>query len=129
MKGVFVTASETVPEALDWGTRRWLSRPSLTGAETLVVVEVTLEPGNGHSFHRHPRQEEIVLVLDGEIEQFIEDERRVLKAGEAAFVPRGIIHASFNRGVKTARLLAIVAPGKGIGDDGYEVIEEAAQAP
>jgi quercetin dioxygenase-like cupin family protein len=128
-KGSFVLASDTGPEALDWGTRRWVSRPSLTEADDVLVVEVTLEPGAGHTFHRHPRQEEVVFVMQGEIEQYIETERRILHAGDAAFVKRGVVHASFNCGQTVARLLAIVAPCKGIGDDGYELIEVADQAP
>jgi len=129
MKGLALNSDSVTPERMTWGMRRWLSRPSLTEAETLLVVEVMLEPGFGHTFHLHPNQEEVLYVLEGTIEHYIETERTVLSAGGTAFMKRGTVHASFNCGDEVARILAIVGPCKNVGDDGYEVIEVANAAP
>ena len=94
-----------------------------------VGVEVVLEPGFGHTFHLHPNQEEVLYVLEGTIEHYIETERTVLSVGGTAFMKRGTVHASFNYGDEAARVLAIVGPCKNVGDDGYEVIEVANEAP
>ncbi len=129
MGGKFVLSEDVEREKLNWGIQGWFSRPTRTGADTLVLVEVNLLPGFGHTFHYHPHQEEIVYVLTGEVEQWIEQEKRILKAGDSAFMGVGTVHASFNASDKPAKVLAIVGPGRDIGVDGYEVVEVAAQAP
>ena len=65
MAGKFVIASETKPEVLDWGKLAWLSNPPNTGAGQLTVIGVTLAPGKGHDFHKHPDQEEVIYVVAG----------------------------------------------------------------
>ena len=46
--------------------------PDNTGSKQLVIMDVTLEPGEGHDFHRHPGQEEMIIVKQGAITQYIE---------------------------------------------------------
>lgn len=45
--------------------RRWVSHPASTGAKLTTVIEATIRPGQGHSFHRHPDQEEVVYIIAG----------------------------------------------------------------
>ena len=127
MNGQFLVASTLNKEKLDWGERRWFSSPKVTNASSLVVVEVFLQPGFGHTFHYHPNQEEIVFVLDGEIEQWLEQEKTILRAGDSTFIPANVVHASFNVSNKPVRVLAILGPA--VGDEGYEVIEVADKSP
>lgn len=127
MQGRFLFAHDLEKEALEWGERRWFSLPQLTNANSLVVVEVSLQPGFGHNFHLHPNQEEIVFVLDGEIEQWLEQEKTILKTGDSTFIPANVIHASFNTSEKPVRVLAILGPA--VGEDGYEVVEVADRSP
>lgn len=126
-KGTFVAAAGIVPDTLDWGELAWISRPSDTGADQITAVFVTLAPGRGHDFHRHPRQEEVLYVLGGEVEQWIETAKQTLRAGDAVFVARGVVHASFNVGAGPATFLAVLSPCAG--DGGYESEEVAAEAP
>jgi quercetin dioxygenase-like cupin family protein len=128
MSGTFIPAAEVVRQQLDWGWLGWCSRPAGTGAKKLVVIEVTLAPGGGHAFHQHPQQEEVIYAIEGEVEQWREDEKRMLGPGDAVFLPAGTVHASFNVSDTDAKLLAILAPCIGDGD-GYEVVEVADQAP
>ena len=44
-------------------------------------MDVTLQPGAGHPFHRHPDQEEIIWVREGRIEQWLEDDKHALGRG------------------------------------------------
>lgn len=70
MDGKFITATAMERDHLDWGVMGWLSRPApSTGAKDLVVIEVTLEPGCGHNFHKHPGQEEVIYVVAGAVEE------------------------------------------------------------
>jgi quercetin dioxygenase-like cupin family protein len=126
MSGKFVLASEAERETLDWGTLGWMSRPA-TGARNLVVIEVDLLPGRGHNFHKHPDQEEVIYVIAGEVEQWLEQERRLLRPGDAVFIDADVVHASFNVSAAPARLLAILGPC--VGEGGYVSVEMGEQEP
>ncbi len=127
MPGKFTIRSDVAPEVLDWGHLRWLSNPPTTGAGQLTVIETAIAPGKGHNFHKHPDQEEVLLVLAGDVEQWIEGEKRILHAGNSAFVPADMVHASFNAGTGEARIAAILGPC--IGDIGYVSVEMGDTAP
>lgn len=128
MSGRFIPAAEAVREQPDWGSLAWSCRPKDTGAEKLTVIEVTLAPGGGHAFHKHPKQEEVIYVMEGQVEQWLDQKKQVLSAGDAVFIPADVVHASFNVSSGKARMLAILGPCVGR-ENGYEVIEVADQAP
>lgn len=128
MDGKFIPSNEAVRQYLEWGSLAWCCRPSNTGAKQIVAIEVTLSPGGGHAFHKHPDQEEMIYCIDGQVEQWLEQEKRVLKTGDAVFIPTGAVHASFNTSQRDAKLLAILGPSMG-GETGYELQEVADQAP
>ncbi len=127
MSGKFVISSAAERETLEWGTLGWMSRPTTTGARELVVIEVTLSPGRGQNFHQHPDQEEVIYVLEGEVEQWLEAERRVLHPGDAVFIKPDVVHASFNIAAAPARLLAILGPC--VEDGGYVSVEMGEAEP
>ena len=127
MNRPFTIASETAPEILDWGRLRWLCNPPSTGAKDLTVIDVTLSPGKGHNFHKHPDQEEVILCVAGSVEQWVDREKRILAPGDSAFIPAGVVHASFNVGQAEAKVVAILGPCKGA--IGYEVVEMGAETP
>lgn len=127
MTGKFVAAGEIVSDRLDWGELAWISRPATTGSLQITEALVTLAPGCGHDFHKHPRQEEMLYVLSGTLEQWLEGEKRILNAGDAVFVQRGVVHASFNTGPNDTKFLVVLSPSAG--DGGYESEEVAAEAP
>lgn len=128
MSGRFLPADRVFRESLSWGQLGWTCRPAETGAKHLVVIEVTLAPGGGHAFHNHPDQEEVIYCLEGEVEQWIGQECRLLRPGDAVFIAGGGVHASFNRSDRPARLLAILGPARPT-ESGYEVTELANQDP
>ncbi len=127
MGGKFVIASEMQPEVLDWGRLGWLSHPPSTGARQLTVIDVTLAPDKGHDFHKHPAQEEVIYCVSGRVEQWVDQEKRVLGPGDSAFLPAGTVHASFNVGDTDAKVVAILGPC--VGDGGYELVDVANEAP
>ena len=127
MSGKFVHAGEIERETLHWGGLSWISRPSLTGAGRLTVMEVTIEPGHGHDFHTHPEQEEVIVVQSGQIEQWLERERTTLGPGEAVFIGAGTVHASFNTGGESATLTVALSPC--VGGGGYELVDVSAEEP
>ena len=45
------------------------------------------------------------------MEQWVEKEKRILKPGDAAHIPAGVVHATFNASQADATILAILSPG------------------
>ena len=127
MPGKFVIRSEVPADSLDWGQLRWLANPPATGAKDLTVIDVTLNPGKGHNFHKHPDQEEVIVVISGQVEQWLDRDKHLLGPGDSVFIPAGVVHASFNAGTGKAKLAAILGPC--VGDIGYVSVEMGAEAP
>ena len=108
----FVTASEIQVEGSPWGPHEWLSRPGLTEADDLLMVRVLMPPGRAHQFHRHPALEEIIYVISGTAEQWVDREYRLLGPGEIAHIPKNVVHGTYNAGSGTLVFLAILSPAK-----------------
>lgn len=125
--GTFTSSTEVRRQELDWGSLAWFSSPAASNAANLVVLEVVLKPACGHDFHKHPNQEEVIYVVEGEIEQWIDQDKRALRPGDSAFIDQDVVHASFNVGDKNAKLLAILAPC--VGSEGYELVDVAGLEP
>ena len=106
----FIAAGDAVVEQLPWGPHEWLCRPGLTAAEQLLLVRVTMPPGEAHQFHRHPSLEEIIYVVSGQAEQWVDQERRVLGPGESAHIPTNMVHGTYNAGAEPLVFLAILSP-------------------
>jgi quercetin dioxygenase-like cupin family protein len=126
MAGSFITRATRAQDDLDWGKIAWISRPAI-GARQLTVMEVTLHPGKGHNFHKHPDQEEVIFVAEGKIEQWLEQQRQELGPGEAVFIPADMVHASFNVGGAPVKLVVTLGPC--VGEGGYDLVDVADQAP
>lgn len=108
----FVTSENKIVEHLPWGPHEWLCRPDLVEADKLALVRVNMPPGQGHAFHRHPTMEEIIYVVSGTCEQWVDKEMRILRAGDVAHIPMDMVHGSYNAGDDTLVLLAILSPAK-----------------
>lgn len=76
----------------------------------VTIVEVTIEPGEAGSPHRHPGPV-FGYVLEGEYELGIDDqESKVLKQGETFYEPTGCLHRVSKNPAKKGktRVLAVV---------------------
>jgi quercetin dioxygenase-like cupin family protein len=123
----FLLKDSVKREALDWGILGWTNHPPVTGTKQLTVLDVEITPGDGHAFHKHPEQEEVIFVVSGQVEQWIEQEKQILTAGDAVYIDADVVHASFNVGDENAKLLAILSPC--VGDSGYAIEVVAEDAP
>jgi quercetin dioxygenase-like cupin family protein len=126
-RGRFFLRTELAWETPYWGRMGWLSRPATTGAQHLLFAEVEFAPGGYHDFHYHPGQEEVLYVLEGHVEQWLDRERRVLEAGDGIFIPSGVVHGSFNVDDGRSRIIVAFAPC--IGEEGYVPVEVGDQEP
>ena len=123
----FVRAGEVPQESFEWGGVGWRCRPDVTGAQQITVMDVTISPGGGHAFHKHPDQEEMIIVRSGRIEQWLEQERAELGPGDSVYVDAGVVHASFTLGDEPAQLQVVLGPSRG--EIGYEVVDVFEQEP
>jgi len=95
---------------LDWrpGVSTSMRVSALTGASALSIFERWCEPGLGAPTHWHP-VEEVLTVLSGEAEIWIEGERFQASAGHSALVPAKIRHGFRNMGDGELHMLAVLA--------------------
>lgn len=110
LEGKFFTKGNRVTEKLERGVHHWFSRQDVTGSKDLIVVQVDVESGGGHPFHTHPDMDEVIYILSGEAEQWIKKEKKILRAGESVFIPKKMVHATFNTGDDELSFLAILGP-------------------
>jgi mannose-6-phosphate isomerase-like protein (cupin superfamily) len=76
-----------------------------------TVLELVLPPGAGAPFHVHQREDEILLVVEGECEIRHGDEIHVAQPGDLIVFPRGQAHAFRNTGQTPNRLMITAVPG------------------
>ena len=114
-KTPFITEAEAIKEDFKGRTNHWVCRPEITNARDLQICRAVLPAGEGHGFHHHPELEEAIYVLEGEIEQWVGVEKRILKVGEVAHLLPGVVHATFNSSGEDAVILAILTPGSQTG--------------
>jgi mannose-6-phosphate isomerase-like protein (cupin superfamily) len=81
---------------------------AITGAKQLCIFEQWREPGTGAPTHLHA-VEEILTVLQGEAEFWLDDERSALSAGQSVIVPAGAKHGFQNVGRVTLHVQATLA--------------------
>ena len=106
----FITPSELQVDPSPWGPHEWLSRPGLTEANELLLVRVLMPPGRAHQFHRHPAMEEIIYVVSGRAEQWVDRQSRTLGPGDTAHIPADVVHGTYNAGDADLVFLAILSP-------------------
>lgn len=99
-------------EGRDYWYLEWFLRLKLAGADTggtFSLVEETGPRGAAPPPHVHGREDETILMLDGELDLTVGERQQRLAEGEIAFLPRGVPHG-FEVVSETARFLLLVTP-------------------
>jgi mannose-6-phosphate isomerase-like protein (cupin superfamily) len=78
------------------------------GARELCVFEQWVAPGTGAPSHLH-LVEEVLTVLAGEAEVWIDAKRFPLRPGQSAIVPARSVHGFNNTGTGTLHVQAVLA--------------------
>jgi len=79
-------------------------------ASTFSMGHVTLDANGGQvPWHNH-EQEEVYVLLEGEAEMCLGEERRLLSIGQAVYIPSGVFHQLTNLGSAPARMLYCYGP-------------------
>ena len=86
-------------------------RFTLAGKDEGVACSASLsviEPGAGAPTHFHNTADEVIVVLDGMLEMWIGDERRLVGANHTVALPAGVRHGFVAVGPDPARILAFL---------------------
>lgn len=78
-----------------------------TGAFSLTVNELALDPKSEIPAHIHPTHEEAILILEGEFVAMLGTESNRVNAGDVVLAPQGIRHQLINVGSQKGRIAAI----------------------
>ena len=103
----FVGRSDVKVERFPWGPHEWLCRADVVDTKELLMVRVNMPVRQGQDFHKQPGMEEIIYVLDGCAEVWVERTARRVEAGEIVHIPAGTPHAVFNGGRRVLRFLSV----------------------
>ena len=115
---------------LDGEQRLQLLRREL-GVSAFGVNLLRLRPGQRGRIHRHERQEEVYLVLEGTLTLGVEGEERELPRGGLARVAPSVRRQLTNRGSELLVVLALggAAPHEGRDGVAYEAWEDTEGRP
>lgn len=100
------------PDAIEWLGVCY--RTILTTAKTggaLSVTDCVSPPGSGPPRHVHEDADETFVLLSGDAEFCLEDERFTRGPGQTAFIPRGTEHTFCILSGVPSRHLIILTPG------------------
>lgn len=88
------------------------------GVTSFGLNQMMLRPGQRGRIHRHERQEEVYLVLEGTLTLVVEGEEEALERGELVRVAPEVRRQLVNRGPDRLVLLALGGDGEHVGRDG-----------
>ena len=99
---------DTPPEQWRPGAETRMRVSAVNGAAQLCIFEQWIAPGAGAPTHSHP-VEEVLTVLEGEAEMWMDDLRAIVSAGQSLIVPAGRSHGFRNSGTVTLHIHAVLA--------------------
>jgi uncharacterized cupin superfamily protein len=104
---------------IDWTTEeRFTSLRKPLGVEAFGLNQLVLQPGQRGRIHRHREQEEVYLVLRGELTLLVEAQEHRVGEGELARVVPSARRQLANLSRKPCVLVAIGGAGDHVGRDG-----------
>ena len=88
------------------------------GVSAFGINLIRMRPGERGRIHAHERQEEVYLVIEGELTLVVEGEDHVVARGGLARVGPAVRRQLVNRGPERLALLALGGSGEHAGRDG-----------
>jgi quercetin dioxygenase-like cupin family protein len=81
-----------------------------TNNASCTVIQ-TSPPGGGTPIHVHSREDEVLVVLDGDYAYYDGDTWHAMQPGQPRYLVRGRAHAYRNIGKTPGRMMVFAAPG------------------
>ena len=102
---------------------RFVRLRNTLGVESFGLNLLLLEPGQGSRIHRHERQEEVYVVLEGTLTLEYDGERHELGYGDVARVAPDVKRQLSNRRAQRLALLAVGGAEPHEGRDGIAYLD------
>jgi mannose-6-phosphate isomerase-like protein (cupin superfamily) len=93
------------------GVNRYLVESRDSNGMVALVQHILPPRGLGAPLHRHSREDEYSVVLEGQLGVFQDGKEVVAAPGDIVFKPRGHWHTAWNAGDGQLRILELIAPG------------------
>jgi mannose-6-phosphate isomerase-like protein (cupin superfamily) len=90
---------------------RYLIESAESGRLVALVEQILPSRMLAAPVHRHSREDEYSVVLEGRLGVFQDDEEVIATPGDIVFKPRGHWHTFWNAGDTQLRILEVIAPG------------------
>jgi mannose-6-phosphate isomerase-like protein (cupin superfamily) len=103
-----IDVSNTPPVHWRPGVETRMVTSARNGATQLCIFEQWVAPGTGAPTHFHP-VEEVLTVLEGEAEMWMDDARITVSSGQSLIVPAARWHGFRNSGSATLHIHAVLA--------------------
>jgi mannose-6-phosphate isomerase-like protein (cupin superfamily) len=100
------------------GTERFVPLRQQLGVTSFGMNLILLHAGARGRIHRHAKQEEVYLVLEGRLSLMIEGVERDMGAGELVRIAPDVRRQLINRGRARLAILALGGAGEHVGRDG-----------
>jgi mannose-6-phosphate isomerase-like protein (cupin superfamily) len=105
--------------SLDYDTgERFVRLRQELGVTTFGLNQIVLQAGQRGRIHRHKRQEEVYVVLEGTLSLVVEGDTQALGPGELVRVAPSVRRQLVNRGPQRLVLLALGGATEHVGRDG-----------
>jgi quercetin dioxygenase-like cupin family protein len=95
----------------DWGSLSWVASKPLGNAEGLTVGRATIKPGQTNPRHRHPKSEEVLLLLKGRINHTLDGKTITMSAGDVITIAPGVFHNASCIGSEDAEMVVVYSQG------------------
>jgi len=90
------------------GVQTMMRASAINGSAQLCIFEQWCDPGHGAPTHVHA-SEEVLHVLKGSADVWIDDDHATLTDGQSAIVPAGRRHGFSNSGKATLHIMSTLA--------------------
>jgi quercetin dioxygenase-like cupin family protein len=114
LPSAMVRAEDAVPTRGDWGQWGRYFRGDTHGTRDLVVLAVTLKPGQApHPPHRHA-EEELMILAEGTGTWHLDGKKRPAQKGDAVYAAPWTMHGLKNTGDAPLTYYMVKWSGKGV---------------
>jgi mannose-6-phosphate isomerase-like protein (cupin superfamily) len=122
--GIRIASLSDVPaQKLPGRELQWLVTPETIGAEKISMAVMDCPPGSTvRPLHSHRDIEEILFILEGEGEAWVDGEVAPFKQGDAVLFPANSKHMVRNTGTTSLRTCSIFSPPTS--PDSYSLYED-----
>jgi quercetin dioxygenase-like cupin family protein len=128
MSAKFITASQVDRQLLP-GMGDLGMIGANANSQHVVFGDLIFAPGDGFGFHEHPSQEEVLYVIDGSLEAWIEGEKKTIGSGDTMYLPAGTVHACFNVTDQPTKVFVLLTPVIESEEMGFELVDRSGDAP